>query len=190
MQKVILVPCDQKWHEQFQAIAADLTAIPSFNSSPIYHIGSTAIPGIEAKDVIDVQLGVADIKNLDPIQAELTELGYIYKPLLTDHLPAGLKDDASLWAKQFWTTENSGPKVNLHIRQIDHPNWRFALLFRDYLRADARMAESYAAAKRALSGVVDSSRYSTVKDPIIDIIMGAAEEWATKTNWVPLPDNG
>jgi GrpB-like predicted nucleotidyltransferase (UPF0157 family) len=110
-------------------------------------------------------------------------------PLLGDHVPADLGVDTSLWAKQFWTTENRAPKINLHIRQIDHPNWRFAILFRDYLRADARMAASYAAAKRALSEAVDSSMYSAVKDPIIDIIMVAAEDWATKTDWTPQPDN-
>lgn len=189
MTTVELAPYNLEWHEQFLTVVAEFATAPSLQSLPLCHIGSTAIPGLIAKDVIDVQLGVVDITKIIPLQNEHTDLGYMYLPQLTDHIPAGYDDAAELWAKQFWTTKHRRPKVNLHIRQIDNPNWRFALLFRDYLRANTDVAADYAASKIMIAQTVDASQYSMTKDPIIDVIMVGAEEWAASTNWKPVPNN-
>lgn len=183
MQPVELVPYDPKWSEHFLYIAAELARVPDFYGAPIEHIGSTAIVGLEAKNVIDVQVGVTSISRFDHTQPALTDLGYTYLPELTDHIPAGREQDAASWAKQFWTTTDRIPKVNLHIRQLDNPNWRFALLFREYLQADPDAATSYVAAKWQLATTVDAAVYSSTKDPIIDEIMVTAEQWASANNW-------
>ena len=68
-------------------------------------------------------------------------------------------------------------------------NQRYALLFRDYLRADAAAAGAYGELKRALAAVAldDWDAYYAVKDPACDLIMAAAERWAVQTSWEPPP---
>jgi hypothetical protein len=66
------------------------------------------------------------------------------------------------------------PTAHLHVREAGRANQRYALLFRDFLRAHPRSAEAYARAKRELAAICDSSgRYADAKDPVCDLIMEA-----------------
>jgi GrpB-like predicted nucleotidyltransferase (UPF0157 family) len=71
------------------------------------------------------------------------------------------------------------------VRRAGSPNGRYALLFRDYLRAHPLASEAYAQAKTALArhAPTDWDLYYDVKDPVCDIIMAGAEEWAATTRW-------
>jgi GrpB-like predicted nucleotidyltransferase (UPF0157 family) len=71
-------------------------------------------------------------------------------------------------------------RVNLHVREEGRANQRYALIFRDYLRADPLAAGAYAQIKLALARLhpTDQEAYYDVKDPVCDIIIGAAELWA------------
>ena len=71
------------------------------------------------------------------------------------------------------------------MRMAGHANQRYALLFRDYLRAHPMAAEAYAQVKTALAkrDNADEDFYYDVKDPVCDIIMAGAEEWAARTVW-------
>lgn len=66
-------------------------------------------------------------------------------------------------------------------------NWRYALLFRDYLRHSPDTAAAYAQIKVALARLVpdDVDAYYDVKDPVCDLIMDAAESWAARASWSP-----
>lgn len=77
--------------------------------------------------------------------------------------------------------------VHVHVREAGRANQRYALLFRDYLRADARAADAYAAVKRALATAApdDFDTYYAVKDPACDLIIAGAEQWAERTDWTP-----
>ena len=78
-------------------------------------------------------------------------------------------------------------RTHVHIRASGLPNRRYPLLFRDYLRANRAAAEAYAQIKRALaaqhSDNVDA--YYDVKDPVMDLIIQAAELWAERNSWRP-----
>jgi GrpB-like predicted nucleotidyltransferase (UPF0157 family) len=74
--------------------------------------------------------------------------------------------------------------VNLHVRLAGSPNERVALLFRDWLRAHPAAVPAYSAFKRGLAGAVaDLGVYTDVKDPVVDLVIAAAETWATETGW-------
>ncbi|MDX6546529.1 MAG: hypothetical protein QOG33_79, partial [Gaiellales bacterium] len=65
-------------------------------------------------------------------------------------------------------------------------NWRYALLFRDHLRAHPSTAAAYAELKRRLAALdIDRGTYSDVKDPACDLIIGAAEQWSEAVGWQP-----
>jgi GrpB-like predicted nucleotidyltransferase (UPF0157 family) len=77
-----------------------------------------------------------------------------------------------------------------HVRVPGRANQRYPLLFRDYLRAHPQTAEAYARLKRMLSEqLADPYLYPEVKDPAVDLIYLAAEEWADRTNWQPGPSD-
>ena len=70
------------------------------------------------------------------------------------------------------------------MRAVDRANQRYPLLFRDYLRAHPRSAAAYAELKRRLAdNLRDLDSYPDVKDPACDLIIAAAEDWASATTW-------
>src|SRR4029079_1192646 len=75
--------------------------------------------------------------------------------------------------------------TNVHVRVAGRPNQRYALLFRDYLRVHPAAAAGYADLKRQLAAYHpdDIQAYVNIKDPVCDVIMSAAEEWAARTGW-------
>src|SRR5262249_55120795 len=87
------------------------------------------------------------------------------------------------WEKQYY--EPSGDSCRVHVRRTGSPNGRYALLFRAYLRAHPLAAAAYAQVKRALAehGPTDWDLCCDVKDPVCDILMAGAEDWAVVTNW-------
>ena len=154
----------------------------------IEHIGSTAIPGMAAKDVLDLQVSVTSLEDAaDEFDQPLGSLGFRRTPYERDHVPAGWPDDGREWVKRLWARrEHPGGDVNLHVRLVGSPNERLALLFRDWFRAHPEAVPAYAAFKRSLAAAVpDIATYSNVKDPIVDLIITMAGTWATATGWQP-----
>jgi GrpB-like predicted nucleotidyltransferase (UPF0157 family) len=86
-----------------------------------------------------------------------------------------------LWGKRLWqSSPGAHRRVNAHVRVAGWPNQRYALLFRDYLRARPGAAAAYARLKRALAERLggDLATYTEIKDPACDLI-AAAEDWAS-----------
>ena len=74
--------------------------------------------------------------------------------------------------------------MNLHARLAGSPNERVALLFRDWLRAHPAAVPAYSALKQRLAeAVTDLDTYADVKDPAVDLVIAAAEPWASATGW-------
>ena len=143
------------------------------------------MPGLPAKDVIDVEVTVArlaDVPAIDGLQA---------RPLAGDHPPPGFAGDPAELAKRFFRARAPARAANVHVRERGRLNQRYALLCRDYLRADPAAAAAYAAVKRALAGHFgdDTDTYSDVKDPVVDVLMAGAEAWAAATGWEPGPSD-
>ena len=96
-----IVPYDPRWPEEFRQIAAALRAALGEVAARIDHIGSTSVPWLAAKNIIDVQVSVAalDAETIAPL---LAPLGYTPRPDLTcDHVPPGADDAPEQWAKLF-----------------------------------------------------------------------------------------
>lgn len=154
----------------------------------IDHIGSTAVPGLVAKDVIDVQVTVAHLEVAQDWPHEVLPDLIRRSAVTADHLPLGVPSNARDWAKLYWSNRSS---VHLHVREEGRLNQRYSLLFRDYLRADPVAAGAYGVLKRALAEAAldDSDIYYAVKDPACDLILAGAEHWALWTSWRPGPSD-
>lgn len=185
---VQLVGYDAAWPGR---AAAELASLASALGDLVLHgthIGSTAVPGMPAKDVLDLQLSVWDLPEAAAaFDAPLAELGYARSPYERDHVPAGDPSDPDLWAKRLWTRrQHPGGDVNLHVRVVGSPNERLALLFRDYLRAHPLAVAAYGRFKQTLaSHVNDLDSYTDTKDPVVDLVIVAAERWARDGDWQP-----
>ncbi len=157
-------------------------------ASRVEHIGSTSIPAMDAKPIFDLQVSVADLDKAEREFAPvLAAQGFTLSPYRFDHVPAGRDDPRELWTKRLWIRRGGpGPDVNLHVRLLGSPNERLALLFRDWFRARPQAVAAYARFKRLLAGVTpDVGTYADVKDPVVDLVIVAAEEWAERTDWRP-----
>src|SRR5262249_52478566 len=146
----------------------------------IDHIGSTAVPGLAAKPVIDVQVTVDDLADAEP----LLTTGFEEKVGFSDHRPPGADGPDADWRKRFFNPPTG--RANVHVRVQGRANQRYALLFRDYLRAHPDAARAYEELKRGLARHLrDIGPYTDVKDPACDLIAIAAEAWAAATGWEP-----
>jgi GrpB-like predicted nucleotidyltransferase (UPF0157 family) len=144
---------------------------------------------MDAKDVLDVQVSVDDLDAaVDAFADPLTAIGFARSPHEHDHVPAGRLDDPDRWVKRIWVRrDHPGGDVNLHVRLVGSPNERFALLFRDWMRAHPESVPAYAAFKRALAAESPSiDVYADIKDPVVDLVLSVAERWAGS---LPLADD-
>ncbi|MTK03377.1 dephospho-CoA kinase [Micromonospora sp. CP22] len=183
--RVRLVEPDPTWPQQYARLAARIRHAIAPADLRIDHIGSTAIPGLPAKDVIDIQLSVPSLAEVDAVLAErLADAGF---PALPGHWwdsprPAG----NGRWEKRLHGNADPARPVFLHLRVTGSPGWRYALLMRDHLRADPDQRAAYLMLKRELAASApDLGTYATAKDPWFDEEHLRAEEWAARTGWRP-----
>ncbi len=183
----VVVPHSPEWERRAAALIADLREGLGPTALRIEHIGSTAIPEMDAKPVLDLQVSVASLDEAASAWAEvLADRGFERFPAASDHVPAGSDDDPARWRKLVWFRRGSEDDVNLHVRTVGSPNERLALLFRDWFRAHPAAVRAYAAFKQALADVVpDVATYAEVKDPVVDLVVVMAEEWADEVGWEP-----
>ncbi|KAA3647202.1 MAG: GrpB family protein [Chloroflexi bacterium] len=184
MPEIKIVPYKPDWPAEYERLAAALKNALGELALRIDHIGSTAVPGLAAKDRIDIQISVG---ALTPELIEsLTNHGYIHKPGLED-TPRGENPDPGDWRKLVFVTPDDERPANIHLREWGRPNQRYALLFRDFLRAHPISRDGYAKVKEELARLHphDKDVYYAVKEPVFDIIHEAMEMWAEYTGWNP-----
>jgi GrpB-like predicted nucleotidyltransferase (UPF0157 family) len=177
------------WPAEFKEIAAELRLALGELALRIDHIGSTSVPGLAAKDRIDIQVTVSALTPA--VQMALEAIGYNRSTKISaDHLPPGCIDE-SQWRKWFFSAPKERRPMNLHVRVAGYPNQRYPLLFRDYLRTHPDAAEAYARIKKALAQyrADDIDAYYEIKDPVCDLIAQAAEAWAERSGWQPGPSD-
>jgi GrpB-like predicted nucleotidyltransferase (UPF0157 family) len=187
VERVEIRPYDPGWPDAFATIGGRLRAVLGSSAIRIDHIGSSSVPALDAKDVIDIQVSVASEASWDEVSSLLEADGW--RPpdgVWRDHVPPGAVEDDTEWAKRFFFEPAGERRVNLHVRVMGRANQRYPLLFRDHLRAHPDSARAYAILKRDLADQVhDLERYTDVKDAACDLIYFAAEEWAAVTGWEP-----
>ena len=184
--EVVIVDYDPEWPRRAATRRRPTDERVGRDRRRVDHIGSTSIPGMAAKSVLDLQVSVDDLAGAaDAFDEPLRSLGFERGPYEQDHVPAGSLDDPGRWAKRYWSRRGSAEgDVNLHVRMVGSPDERLALLFRDWFRAHASAVPAYAAFKRALAEAVpDGGAYSDTKDPVVDLVITVAETWARHTSW-------
>jgi len=183
-----IVPYQERWASEFRSIGAVLRAALGDLALRIDHIGSTSVPGLGAKDVVDVQVTVAAIRPAEPLIAAFQVAGYQHRPgRCEDHRPLGDLGLPEEWQKLYFRESDGARRTHIHVREAGRANQRYALLFRDFLRNHGLAAAGYEQAKRALARLHpdDIDAYLEVKDPICDLVMAGAELWAVATAWQP-----
>lgn len=192
-----LVPYDPTWPDQARRILARLDTACGHRAKRIDHIGSTAIPGLDAKDVIDIQVTVDSLATADELGEALLTAGYPRIEHITDDVA---KDDgrstvvqfdhagdASLWRKRIHASADPGRPTNVHIRVDGWPNQQFALLFTAWVLANPAVRQDYLALKRsvATAGHATAGAYADAKEPWFLDAYRRAWDWADATGWRP-----
>ncbi|MBB3595544.1 GrpB-like predicted nucleotidyltransferase (UPF0157 family) [Rhizobium sp. BK529] len=177
-------PPRQSWTDDFLGLKrALLRAAPA--GAVIHHIGSTAVPGLAAKDIIDIQVSVDSLDLID--EAAFEKEGFKSRSIATDHCPPGVDLAEYELRKLFF--KSTGRPANIHVREKGRFNQRYPLLCRDFLRAHPTAVAAYALIKQRLAGYFPDNvdAYYDIKDPVFDIIMEGAYDWAKLTDWSEPP---
>jgi GrpB-like predicted nucleotidyltransferase (UPF0157 family) len=166
--RIEVVPHDRKWAEKYQAESRRLRAILGDNVVSIHHIGSTAIPGILAKPIIDILVEVRDLSLVDAFNEKMTLRGY---------LPKG--EYGIPGRRYFRKGTDTHHTHHVHVFQTGDPNVERHLAFRDYLRTHPLEAQVYSQLKESLALRFhdDPESYMDGKDEFIRKIDDKAKTW-------------
>src|SRR5258708_8818433 len=180
-----IVDYRESWPAECAVLGTRLRETLGGVAHAIHHIGSTSVPGLAAKDVIDIQVTIADLAA--PIDAALAQAGFVPGAPLVDHCPPGMTLAPAELAKRLF--DFTARRANLHVRAVGRFNQRYLLLCHDYLRTVPGVAAAYGAIKRQLARHFpdDVAAYYDIKDPVFDVMMAGAREWARATAWKPPP---
>ncbi len=186
----VLAPADPAWAAQAGRLIARLRTVVPRDVLAVDHIGSTAVPGLDAKDVVDLQLSVRDLDAADRIAPLLADAGFPRWPGIIADNPKPTHPDPADWGKRLHGNADPGRPVNLHLRAAGSPGWRYALCFRDWLRADAEARADYVAEKRRVAGLHETDRstagYAADKEGwFTDYAAPRMEAWVQRTGWEP-----
>ncbi|ATY16332.1 GrpB family protein [Amycolatopsis sp. AA4] len=159
-------PPDPKWATRGSDLCAQVARLlaPWLAPGQVEHVGSTAVPGLAAKPVLDVMAPMRDLSpsTVSAVVPVLSADGWCF-------VPPSL-DVAAPWRRFFVLPDASGLRrvAHLHLLPEGHPRWHAQLRFRDALRADPGLAAEYAEVKRRLAGeVTDREEYTAGKTDFV-----------------------
>lgn len=177
----VMVAPDPTWPQQARRVITRIAAVAGRRAHRIDHIGSTAVPGLDAKDVLDVQVVVDDLTVAEQLADELVGVGL----LRSEGDWWDKTRDGAVWDKAMATNADPGRAINCHVRPAGSPTWREAVLLRDWLRAHPARAREYAELKHRLAARVWGSveDYANAKTPFVSHALDLAEQWAARTGW-------
>jgi GrpB-like predicted nucleotidyltransferase (UPF0157 family) len=169
MREIIICDYDPNWVNMFEYERRQLLAILHHLSPTIEHIGSTAVPRLGAKPVIDIMIGVPNDHELDLLIVPIESLGYSYRKEHEDTMPY----------RRFFRKDTNGFRSHhIHAVRVAHPFWEKHLAFRDQLRTSPSDAEEYEALKRQLAARYrfDPDGYSEAKTDFVHRIIGRTSD--------------
>jgi GrpB-like predicted nucleotidyltransferase (UPF0157 family) len=177
---IVVVPYHAEWPSLFIDIGRRLRQELGDRALRIDHIGSTSVPGLDAKPVIDVQVSVASLEPIDSLCPPIERAGFVYRP-------------GAERTKRYFRERPGTRRTHLHVRKAGSFNEQFALLFRDFLRTHPRRAAEYAALKYDLAARFATPEqrhdYVTAKTPFVWETMQLADVWAGEVGWEPGPSD-
>jgi len=175
---IVVSDYDPNWPAIFEQERENIQGALGSFAIAIEHIGSTAVPGLAAKPIVDLLVGVPSLEEarsrcVEPIKS----LGYTYMPQYASWLPGEL----------FFRKGPPGPWTHhVHVMEPSHPRWENFVLFRDYLRVHPEVARAYADIKRELAAAFKDNiaGYRNGKRQFVEAAMASARAWKTQPRQV------
>lgn len=169
--KVEVVPYNPSWAALFEKESELIMSLFKPEHLTLHHIGSTSVPNLSAKPIIDILGEVDRLELFDELTPKLDEMNYMAKG------ENGMKG-----RRYFYKVTERGSAnrtVHLHVFQKGNPEIKRHLLFRDYLRSHPAAVQKYAAIKEKAARLYpeDIDSYMAMKDPVIKNLEAEAIEW-------------
>lgn len=175
-----MLPYQRRWAEEGSTLVQRLTDLAP-GAIGIDHIGSTSVPGLAAKDCLDAMIRVDSLESVD--LDGLVSSGFRERPEVWSRSES--IDGVSI-PKRVFAPSVGGRAVNVHVRLDGSATSRFALLFRDYLRADEVSRDAWGDFKlRLAESVTNIYAYGQIKQTAYPLLMRLAEQWAETAPWEP-----
>lgn len=194
----VVRPADPDWAAQGRRVVERLRLVCGDLATRVDHVGSTAVPGLDARDLVDVQITVQDLAAADALAEPLAAAGFPRIPDDNRDLPkptygVGGEADPGLWDKRTHGGADPGRPVHISIRVAGWPGQQFALLLRDWLSADADARAEFLEVKQAASATAAENMHEADADvayaeavaPWFDQGYQRAWAWAEATGWTP-----
>ena len=157
-----IVEYNPQWPSMFAAESVLLRSVLApWLTGPIEHVGSTAIPGLPAKPVIDIMAAVSSLEESELAISELVEAGYVHFPYRSDIMHWFCKPSAAFRTH------------HLHLVPLGSQRWLECIAFRDTIRRDEALATEYAALKQSLAErfKFDREAYTDGKAPFVQRVL-------------------
>ena len=167
--EIVVVDYQPAWPERFEAERSLIIVALGPILRRIEHIGSTSVPGLAAKPIVDILVSVSDVDGDDAHLSPLEAIGYRLRVREPGH-------------RMFRTADLA---VHLHIWEAGGLDERRHVLFRDWLRLNEPDRATYERVKRELAKRewTDMNHYARAKNEVIALITERAEAWATSSDW-------
>jgi GrpB-like predicted nucleotidyltransferase (UPF0157 family) len=162
-----IVPYDPRWRYIYQQERDRLLAVIGDSVASLEHMGSTSVPGLSAKPIIDISAALKRLEDAEDLIPRVQAIGYRL-------IPQRSPDRFDLWN----CPEGPRPTHILHFMQSDSDAWRRPLIFRNALRADPELRMRYSDLKSRLAAACgeDIRRYGAEKsDFILSVVDGLLE---------------
>lgn len=158
MRKIIVVPYDDKWPEMFEAESLLIRTLLGGVVKNVHHIGSTSVPGLSAKPVIDILLEVSDINELDTYNSAMASGGYV------------ACGENGITGRRYFIKGGDQRSHHVHAFTVGDMQVSRHLAFRDYLRKNRDIADQYAEVKHSAAPLSrnNAHRYSALKAGFIE----------------------
>jgi GrpB-like predicted nucleotidyltransferase (UPF0157 family) len=178
-QVIEICPYDPAWPSLFAALGVRLRGVLGSVALRIDHIGSTSVPGLAAKPIVDVQVSVAAFDPVDAYRVPLEGLGLVFR------------SENPQRTKRYFREAPGTRRTHIHVRRAGSWGEQFALLFRDYLRAHPEDRDRYAELKRCLARELQDDRhvYTEAKARFMWEVMSLADRWSQDVGWAAGPSD-
>lgn len=171
VRKIEVVPHQLTWCDAFESESRSIAPALGKNVVALHHIGSTAIPTIHAKPIIDILVEVRDVAEVDERNSAMAALGY-----------EAMGEFGISGRRYFWKDNEAGIRTHhVHVFEVDSMQVKRHLAFRDYMRVHAQEARQYSELKQELARQHpnNAEAYANGKDEFIRIIDRKAAAWQT-----------
>ena len=175
MSELQLVEYQDTWPSAFLRVAKQLHSALATHGANVEHIGSTAVPGLCSKPVIDILLGVTSLAEAEASIPALVAAGFVYRPEYESQISE---------RRYFVRPSGALPRIHLHAVVVGGPLWQQHLCFRDQLRQDVQLLQSYAALKKRLAVLyaADKAAYTEAKAPFIRQVLDSCSPRTTSAH--------